>query len=185
MALRNVCFCFFFSPLKHWGWETSKLTLCCTSAPPLSLWGGKNNKRPSAFSVPELTGLAPGTAASQPTTPLPPLSQRTLLPGRGHSRPPATPRLPSSQGEGSACWPLPRVPYPGAPAAVPRVQASVVSWERGGEGARTRRLKSEGDEMHLPAVAGMPPFPGVLRSSAALGTLGSLYPQCCPCLLPG
>lgn len=100
-----------------------------------------------------------GTAASQPTTPLPPLSQRTLLPGRGHSRPPATPCLPSSQGEGSACWLLPHVPYPGAPAAVPRVQARMVSWERDGEGARTRRLKPEGDETHLPTVAGMPPFP--------------------------
>lgn len=30
--------------------------------------------------------------------------------------------------------------------------------------------------MHLPAVAGMPPFPGVLRSSAALWTLGSPAP---------
>lgn len=52
----------------------------------------------------------------------------------------------------------------------------MVSWERGGEGARTRRLKSEGDEMHLPAFAGMLPFPGVLRPSAALWTLGSPVP---------
>lgn len=110
--------------------EADPVLHVCSSPEPLCLGVVKIIKIPVYFSVPYLTGLAPGVGGLEDKGEWssPSLLPSCLLPPRLHTHfttqsfpgllLPLVVFLPSSQGKGSACcacWPLPHFPSPRSP----------------------------------------------------------------------